>query len=283
MSLKSSVTCPISCHSCPRTANSWQAPCPKLTDNWGTCPNFWPLVLRFENARPLRKVLQALPSAACFSLEMLKQIWNQFRGNGGFLISSYDDVWSTAEGILGRLRFRHCSPPVLTEFKVSYNCPNCGLSESVPPRLFSTVPILNIPNQSTPISIFELFSTFISQPVHISCNCCQQNVTAYLDMVPGRLTALFINRMEFSNQAQQPLINTRLSLGNNARQTSLGQLICCVSHIQTSGGGHWVTYSQAEGNWWLNNDCRIASRSSYHPFVSPNSAETCVFVVFEKT
>ena len=146
-----------------------------------------------------------------------------------------------------------------------------------------SLPILNIPNQSTPISIFDLFSTFISQPDHMSCNCCQQNVTAYLDMVPGRLTALFINRMEFSNQAQQPLINTRLSLGNNARQTSLGQLICCVSHIQTSGGGHWVTYSQAEGNWWLNNDCRIASRSSYHPFVSPNSAETCVFVVFEKT
>ena len=200
------------------------------------------------------------------------------------MVSSYDDVWSTADGMLQRLRFRHSSPPVMTQFKLSYTCQNCGLIDSVPPTSFSSVPILNVPNQSNSISIFDLFSAFTAQPVPISCSCCQQNVSAYVDLVPGRLTALFFNRVQFINQMQQPVITTRLSLANNGTHHSLGDVICCVSNIRMpNGAAHWVTYSQSQGNWWLNNDQRIASRSSYHPFDSPNNDETCVFVVFEKT
>ena len=232
----------------------------------------------------VQQVLQALPSAFSFSLEMLKQVWNQFRGSGDYRVSSYDDVWSTANGMMKRLRFQQCSPPVLTEFKLSYNCQHCGLIESVPPTLFSAVPILNVPNQPNPISIFDLFATFTQSPVPISCSCCRQNVSAYVELVPGRLTPLFFNRVEFINQVQQPLITTRLSLANNGRQHTLGEVICCVSNIQMPNGtAHWVTYSQIQGSWWLNSDQSIASRTSYHPFDSPNPDETCVFVVFEKT
>ena len=51
----------------------------------------------------ISKVLKALPSASSFSLELLKQVWNQHSPN--YTIGQYDDVWSCVDGILRELRF----------------------------------------------------------------------------------------------------------------------------------------------------------------------------------
>ena len=49
------------------------------------------------------RVLRALPSRSSFSLQLLKQVWNQHQSNG-YMIQQNDDVWSCADAILSSLR-----------------------------------------------------------------------------------------------------------------------------------------------------------------------------------
>ena len=179
-------------------------------------------------------------------------------------------------------RFKPSTTPVITQFLHTYTCTICGLMESLPLGGFKSVPMIKISQQSTSISVFDLFTSFLSsftsQQVQSNCSSCNHVVNRNPAHVKGKFTAISINRLEYVNNHPQPKITTKLSLANRDRQTSLGELVCVTSHVvDANGGGHWVTYTQVEGSWWLNNDSSVIS--SNHPFESrPN--ETFDFLVF---
>ena len=156
--------------------------------------------------------------------------------------------------------------------------------ESLPLGGYKSVPMIKISQQSTSISVFDLFTSFLSsftsQQVQSNCSSCNHVVSGNPDYAKGKFTVFSINRLEYVNNLPQPKITTKLSLDNGDRQTSLGELVCVTSHVvDVNGGGHWIIYTQVEGSWWINNDSSVISLSSHHPFNSgPN--ETCDFLVF---
>ena len=182
-------------------------------------------------------------------------------------------------------RFKPSTPPVITQFFHTYTCANCGLLESLPLGGFKSVPVIKIPQQSTSVSVFDLFTLFLasftSQQMQCNCSSCNHVVNGNPNYVKGKFTAISINRLEYVNNVLQPKITTKLSLVNGNGNGALGELICVVSHVVdvNTRGGHWVTYSQVEGNWWMNNDSKVISMCPHHPFeTGPN--ETCDFLVF---
>ena len=61
----------------------------------------------------------------------------------------------------------------------------------------------------------------------------------------------------------------------------LGELVSVISHLGGAGGGHWISYHQVDGNWFINNDSNPVVRAPYHPFNSPNMRESvnlCLFL-----
>ena len=135
--------------------------------------------------------------------------------------------------------------------------------------------MLEIPRQSTSVSVCSLLSTFLSQPQMLNCSLCQSGVQATYVVTPGKFTILGINRIQYCNRQQQPLVKTKLSedrsngIGNNV----LGTLISVASHID-GGRGHWISYHRVGPNWFSNSDNQPIARHVNHPFHTLNPDET---------
>ena len=80
----------------------------------------------------------------------------------------------------------------------------------------------------------------------------------------------------------QGLIRTKLVCQDS--QTGgdqlLGELVSVISHLGGADGGHWISYHQVHGNWFINNHSDSIVRSPYHPFDSPNMFETVNLCLF---
>ena len=229
----------------------------------------------------LVKALRAMPSRQTFSVQSLISIWNN-QNRGRFQIQQNDDIWSVAENVLSSLplRIQPNRSPIFTRFSAFITC-SCGrtANEDVPDsQLFRSVPLLQIPEQDQPVSFGSLVNTLLQTPVNTRCRYCNGEANGSLVPEKGKYSVFAINR-----RRGQRLIKTRLSCQDSQTvgDQLLGELVSVVSHLGGAGGGHWISYHQVDGNWFINNDSNPVVRAPYHPFNSPNMRESvnlCLFL-----
>lgn len=122
--------------------------------------------------------------------------------------------------------------------------------------------------------------------MRITCTQCGQLVSAAWKVVKGSYTVLYFNR----GGDGRGIVRTRLQLRD---QTStpppplniLGELVSVVSRCADdeigAAGGHFVSYHQVEGNWFINDDNRILKICTYHPFNQTLGYETVDLLCFK--
>ena len=162
----------------------------------------------------------------------------------------------------------------------SYTC-TCGSSEVLNvwnSQLFSSVPLLTIPQQVRPVTLGSLVTTLLETPINLSCSQCNEPLNGSLRAVRGKYSIYAINR----RTGGQSLIRTSLSDQDSQTEGEqlLGELVSVVSHKGGAGGGHWISYHYVGGSWYINNDDNLIIRSPYHPYDSPNLAETVNLCIF---
>ena len=134
-----------------------------------------------------------------------------------------------------------------------------------------------MPQQDQPVSFGSLVNTLLLTPVNTKCFHCNEDTNGSMIPEKGK-SVLAINR-----RGSKGLIKTRLSCQDSQTvgDQLLGELVSVVSHLGGAGGGHWISYHQVDGNWFINNDSNPVVRAPYHPFNSPNMRESvnlCLFL-----
>ena len=116
----------------------------------------------------------------------------------------------------------------------------------------------------------------------ILCRQCQSGVRATYATTPGRYTCIAVNRIQYANGQQQPLVRTKLleDRSHGIGTDILGTLIAVASHIDRPIE-HWFSYHKAENSWFRNSDSLPIARNVNHPFQSNDPNETADVLFFE--
>ena len=161
----------------------------------------------------------------------------------------------------------------LTTFLAFFAC-SCGATSDQDvwdSQLFQSVPLLQIPQQDQPVCFGSLVNTFLQTPVTTRCFHCNEDTNGSLIPEKGEYSVFAINR-----RGGQGRIRTKLVCQDSHTEGDqlLGELVSVISHLGGADGGHWISYHQVHGDWFINNDSDSIVRSPYHPFDSPNISET---------
>ena len=233
------------------------------------------------------EIIRALPSAAPFSLDIFIRVWNH--NKPGQQITPNEDIYGLSDIFFENLLLpaQPNGDPVITEFLASYNCAFCGYQDQNLTHWIGMshlkLPGLDVPQRANSVPVGELLTALISTPFNVQCGMCGSNAAVGTYQVrKGMFTVLRLNRLNlnvggWNNQVLTRLDTTRtLGIG----EQYLGNLISVVSHQGNPQGGHYIAYSQVNGQWHLNSDANHARQVGYHPFNSPNQNETPGFLVY---
>ena len=232
----------------------------------------------------LQMILKAMPSALPFLVTNFVESWN---AENQPELEVYIDLMM-ADTILSQLPLRgQNNVPLFTKYNVSYACTNpvCNHHEEDlehwTEKPFTKVPTLHllILNPSGQAISFEgLLNAFLQQNVETRCTLCNSHVNGSLRTVKGLFSLFYLNR----DNDRGGILRTKL-IPSGQSTSAVGRLISVISRSGTVDRGHFVSYHQVRGNWFLNNDDQEIRRCSYHPFNRTQGTENVVFVVFENT
>ena len=207
----------------------------------------------------LSRILRALPSQRDFYIQTFLASWNSDNRATNSVLASFES------------------------FSCGHIDQDCHQWNEKP---FSVVPTINVPYSRDPIPIEILIQGLLDQRMRITCTQCGQLVSAAWKVVKGSYTVLYFNR----GGDGRGIVWTRLQLRD---QTStpppplniLGELVSVVSRCADdeigAAGGHFVSYHQVEGNWFINDDNRILKICTYHPFNQTLGYETVDLLCFK--
>ena len=224
----------------------------------------------------LSRILQALPSYQAFHIQNFLLSWNG--ENRDPRLRSNDDL-SITDGILRQLPLSgQDNMPALTQYLATFECFYCGHVDQNCPQWnekpFSFVPSLSVPQSDRPIPVGPLLDGFLQLPMMISCPQCSNLVPAAWKVVRGLYTVLYLNRVN----DRRGITRTRLQSGDQAHiphQEVLGELVSVVTRAADNlDGGHFRSYHQVGGQWFVNDDQRILKVCNYHPFDINQGYET---------
>ena len=203
--------------------------------------------------------------------------------------------------------------PVFTKYLASFSCPKCGKRyhdvERWDNQWNRNVPLLVIPENEDPVNVWNLLSTFLLSPVHTRCPdvaCGQQIHDGVLVPMPGIFTVLAVNRLDLgSNHGAPSFLPNKLSIAPTSdagtelemvsvfftvfsfsdaalRTSSLnGELLSVICHRgQQSNYGHFVSYHNVTGHWYLNDDDRMC-RPKTNPLLQQVPTETADMLFFK--
>ena len=99
-------------------------------------------------------------------------------------------------------------------------------------------------------------------------------------------TVLYINRRGYyaNDGTVLPMLRTKLSdtKSYTVGDQLIGDLVATICHRGDDLAGHWLTYSKVDSDnvFYLNDDSYRVTQSSYHPFNSSDSTETCDVLLY---
>ena len=244
----------------------------------------------------LLEILKALPSNNAFSVMPFVDVWNSVRP--GQRIGQNEAIQTLSDLILDHLPLQSNGPrPVLTQFTASYQCHHCCHQvqdlQYWDNKPFSRIPIVNVVEGHAPlpapgdppIQIGNLLTSMLQTPFQIRCSSCNRFTEGRYRVKLGDFTFVNINRFHHRLPHNQ-IIRIRLSETRTAGvgETYLGTLVSCISHMGFgTDQGHYVSYHQVGGTWFLNDDSRNIQQVGYHPFRSPVQGETVNFLVYKNS
>lgn len=234
----------------------------------------------------LQRILRAFPSARSFLVQNFVTSWNA--ENQQPRLEVYDDLL-IADTILSHLPLRgQNNIPLLTKYNVSYAClnPICNHHEDnleywneKPFTKVPTLHLLTLNPSGQPISVEELLNVFLQQNVETRCHQCRSRVNGSMRVVKGMFTLLHLNR----DDNRGGILRTRLIPSNQGTCSNdiVGQLISVISRSGTVDRGHFLSYHEVRGQWFLNNDEQEVQRCGYHPYNRTLGTENVSFVIFK--
>ena len=264
----------------------------------------------------LYKILQALPSLQSFSIMQFIMSWNASNLGADIRPGQHGDVTDILDSFLTELDIKTFSArtrPVFTKYLASFSCPKCGKRyhdvERWDNQWNRKVPLLVIPENEDPVNVWNMLSTFLLSPVHTRCPdvaCGQQIHDGVLVPMPGIFTVLAVNRLDLgSNHGAPSFLPNKLSIAPTSdagtelemvsvfftvfsfsdaalRTSSLnGELLSVICHRgQQSNYGHFVSYHNVTGHWYLNDDDRMC-RPKTNPLLQQVPTETADMLFFK--
>lgn len=232
----------------------------------------------------LSRMLRALPSRRPFPVQNYLTAWN----NEGRqpVLQSYDDLM-IVDRILSQLPLAAAgnNVPVFTRFLASFVCHYCGLIDQScdrwDERMFLTVPTLHLNPGSRPSTVEDLLNMMLQQRMRITCPNvqCRGQIDATWRTVPGAFTVLYIDR----DNGRGGIVNTRLlpRPQHSAPHDALRELVSIVSRSGAGlNRGHFVSYHQAGGRWYFNDDDHTHYECNFHPFNRPQGNESVSLVCY---
>ena len=213
----------------------------------------------------LQKVLSAFPSQDSFSLQLLIESWNE-SGKTPRIHPGFSDIAALAEGLVSNLQMKQyrSRAPFFTEFLGTFHCSRCGKDyvrvENWEQQVQAQIPLLPLPANNQPVDVTGLMKAYLNEPSETRCsnsdsNCRQSIHDGKLEPRPGMFTVVAVNRFDVDNPNQKRL-NRLLMPSNSETRDLLGDLVCVASHRGDVNAGHFVSYHQVNGQWYLNNDSR---------------------------
>ena len=217
----------------------------------------------------LKKILCALPSPYSFSLQSFIEACKQTDSTTN-IHSGYTDVLELAETILSHLELIQTSyHPPLSMFYGTCNCLCCGDHWKQVPnwdgQIGSTLPLLPIPDSEDPVHLETLFDTYIKEPFETRCRneTCRSRISnGKLDPVLGKFTKVGLNRFHVDNRNSKRMTKVFLEDDMEHRSPLLGELVSIICHRGDPNEGHYVSYHQVNGSWFMNDDskkCKLVS------------------------
>ena len=234
----------------------------------------------------LQRILKAMPSAIPFLVTNFPSSWNA--ENQQPRLEVYNDLMM-ADPILSQLPLRGLNNvPLLTKYNVSYACSNpmCNHHEDdleywneKPFTKVPTLHLLMLNPSGQAISVERLLDAFLQQNVETRCNLCNSPVNGSLRTVIGLFSPFYLNR----DNDKGGILRTKLipSGQSTSRNDAVGRLISVISRSGTVDRGHFLSYHQVRGNWFLNDDQREIQRCNFHPFSRTQGTENVAFVIYE--
>ena len=237
----------------------------------------------------IRKILEALPSRAAFSIQLFIESWNR-SGLQPSIQSDYSDLHSTIEALFRHLRLKqYPSYPVLSKFLASFRCSACNTDytrvTNWAGQLSIAVPILQLPEDDRNASIPVLLSSYLQQNITTRCSnqeCLNHIYDGSYEAEPGLYTILSVNRIDITNPTRKKTNKLELmSNTNGTRSALLGELVSCISHRGSHNRGHFVSYHRVGNNWFLNDDSDECSISANPLLQSGYPGETVDLLFFK--
>jgi hypothetical protein len=213
------------------------------------------------------KVLSALPSQHSFSLQLLIDSWNE-SGRTPRIHPGFSDIAALAEGLVSNLQLKEYSSrsPFFTKFLGSFYCSGCGEDyvqvENWEQQVGAVIPLLSLPSNSQPVDVTALLEDYVNEPFETRCSnstCRQRIYDGKLEPKLGMFTIVAVNRFNFENPNQKRLNTILMPSNSETTRDLLGDLVCVACHRGDVNAGHFVSYHQVNGQWYLNNDSRQCS------------------------
>ena len=211
----------------------------------------------------LTRTLSALPSPYPFSLQSFIEVWNQDESLPN-IYAGYSDVAALTESILSSLNFIHSSinPPFLTKFLGTFLCSGCGTDyrqvAKWDEQIWSIIPIIPLPSSDEALDVMDLVDAYLAQPIETRCinqQCRRRIDNGKLDPMPGMFSIVGFNRLEFVDD-QTRKYATPLRLDTDRDNPLFGELVSIICHRGSVNTGHFVSYHQVNGRWYLNDDSK---------------------------
>ena len=182
--------------------------------------------------------------------------------------------------------FRFTESQTLNQYGITYSCDECGYQDLTSPLHFKCIPPITPPRDCGTIAACQLFDLGDEHEIQTNCGQCNHEVTANSQFLPGDFTVLAVNRTEYSDGVALPFNDTKIGIHDAQEGDCVicdkvtKNLICVVSH-RRGDKQHWVTYTECDDFWYLNDDDKKILRCNYHPLDSPVPSESVVLLVFD--
>ena len=214
------------------------------------------------------KIMSALPSTHPFSIQLLINSWND-AGKTPAILPGFSDVADLLDGLIANLQLKRYAsrPPVISEFLASFKCKQCGKYhdrvKTWESQIQSEVPLLQLPNTHEAVDVTNLLVEFLDEPIETRCTnvaCRNRILDGKLEARPGFFTILSVNRFDDNDPTAKRLNKLKILRNTRVGQELLGELVSVICHRGSVDGGHFVSYHQVQGQWFLNDDSRQCRR-----------------------
>ena len=212
--------------------------------------------------------MSALPSTHPFSIQLLINSWND-AGKTPAILPGFSDVADLLDGLIANLQLKRYAsrPPVISEFLASFKCKQCGKYhdrvKTWESQIQSEVPLLQLPHTHEAVDVTNLLVEFLDEPIETRCTnvaCRNRILDGKLEARPGFFTILSVNRFDDNDPTAKRLNKLKILRNTRVGQELLGELVSVICHRGSVDGGHFVSYHQVQGQWFLNDDSRQCRR-----------------------